>query len=135
MLYFGPLCSLRTLHNIWDNKMTTNAFVLSWDQLGLESIIPITQYEDWEHQNLLDILANKKPEQNPLGAILFSLKMRAQFNQQRHYEIYAIDCSEDITEEWWRNSFDSAPQAMADMVRDRGVKIYSDRISNNIKIV
>lgn len=114
--------------------MTTNAFVLSWDQLGLESVIPITQYEDWEHQDLLDVLADRKPTTNPLGKILFSLTMRARFNQQRHYEIYAIDCDTSITEEDWRDMFERNPQGSADMVRERGVVIHSDRLSTKIKI-
>jgi len=46
--------------------MTTNAFILSWDQLGIEAVVPITQYEDWDHQNLVNVLAGaKKKRQSP----------------------------------------------------------------------
>jgi len=31
---------------------TQNAFIFSWDQLGIESIIPITKYEHHDKQNL-----------------------------------------------------------------------------------
>lgn len=116
--------------------MTTNAFILSWDQLGIEAVVPITQYEDWDHQNLVNVLAGTKKKDNPLSQLLGRLVMRARFNSQRHYEIYAIDCDKEMTEQDWHDMFESSPQATADLVRERGVKIFSDRAEQSkIKIV
>ncbi len=61
--------------------------------------------------------------------------MRARFNPQRHYEIYAIDCDKDITADAWRVMWETCPQETADLVRARGHKIYSDRANKQeIKI-
>mgnify|MGYP003351755240 CR=1 FL=1 len=51
--------------------MTTNAFLLSWDMTGLEAVVPISQYEEHEHQNLVEVLAGKKKTKNPLHQIVF----------------------------------------------------------------
>jgi len=116
--------------------MTTNAFILSWDQLGIEAVVPITQYEDWDHQNLVNVLAGTRKKDNPLSQLLGRLVMRARFNSQRHYEIYAIDCDKEMTEQDWHDMFERSPQATADLVRERGVKIHSDRAeTSKIKIV
>jgi hypothetical protein len=107
--------------------MTTNAYIFSWDNLGIESIVPITQYEHHDKQNLIRMLSEKKTEPNPLDNILRMMLMRARFNTQRHYEIYAIDCDSSMDEQFWRDQWDKYPQETAELIRDRGHKIYSDR--------
>lgn len=115
--------------------MTTNAFLLSWDCNGLEGCVPITQYEDMDEQNFMEVLAGKAKSDNPLGRILSMMTLRAQFNPQRNYEIYAIDCFDGMTDRDWHRMFDENPQGMADLVREKGVKIYSDRSTTVRKIV
>lgn len=107
--------------------MTTNAFIFAWDQLGIEAIVPITKYEGWDEQNTWNILKGEKPERNPLNGIIQQLTLRAMFNPQRHYEIYAIDCDESLDEEFWRKQWEEHPQATADLIREKGHKFYSDR--------
>ena len=114
--------------------MTTNAYIFSWDQLGIESIISITEYEQWDHENLLNILGGSPSKRNPLHSILQQLILRARFNSQRHYEIYAIDCAEGMDTEFWTTQWENSPQETADLIRKRGVKIYSDRQTSQIKI-
>ena len=109
--------------------MTTNAFIFSWDQLGIEAIVPITQYEHHDKQNLIRILSEKSVERNPLDSIVRSLILRARYNPQRHYEIYAVDCDESMDEKFWREQWEEHPQATADLIRDRGHKLYSDRVT------
>lgn len=107
--------------------MTTNAFIFMWCELGIEAVVPITQYEDQDKLNTWAILKGEQPGKNPLDAIVKHMRMRAQFNGQRRYEIYAIDCPEGVTEddlyECWHNS----PQYMADLTREKGVSIVSNR--------
>ena len=55
------------------------------------------------------------------------LAMRAKFNSHRFYEIYAIDVDDGITSDDIKDWFESAPQEMADLIRKRGRKLYSDR--------
>jgi hypothetical protein len=107
--------------------MTKNAFIFSWDQEGIEAIIPITEYEHVEKQNLMRILSEKPTVRNPLNGIIQHLLLRARFNPQRCYEIYAIDCTEDLDEKFWREQWAEYPQDTADLIRKRGQKLYSDR--------
>lgn len=115
--------------------MTTNAFIFSWDCEGIESIIPITSYENWDKQQLINLLKDHKRERNPLDTIIRNLVIRARYNTHRHYEIYAIDCSEDLDEAFWRDQWTDHPQETADLIRDRGHKIYSDRVTKAPVIV
>jgi hypothetical protein len=107
--------------------MTKNAYIFSWDQEGIEAIIPITQYEHWDQKNLMRILSEKPTVRNPLNGIIQHLLLRAKFNSHRCYEIYSVDCSEDMDEKFWRNQWEEYPQATADLIRERGHKLYSDR--------
>lgn len=107
--------------------MTTNAFIFSWDMYGIESIVPITQYEHQDKINLMRILKEEKTERNPLDDIVRMLILRARFNPQRHYEIYAVDCDSSLDEEFWRTQWAENPQFTADLIRERGHKLYSDR--------
>ena len=115
--------------------MTSNAFIFSWCNEGIESIIPITQYEHWDKQNLMNMLAEKPTQRNPLDTIVRNLLLRARFNSQRHYEIYAIDCDKDLDEQFWREQWEENPQFTAELVRERGHKLFSDRATKNAVIV
>ena len=114
---------------------TKNAFIFSWDQLGIEAIIPISQYEHIEQQNLIRILSEKPKIKNPLDGVVRSLLLRARYNPQRHYEIYAVDCTEEMDEVFWREQWEEYPQATAELIRERGHKLYSDRAeTHKVKI-
>lgn len=115
--------------------MTTNAYIFSWDMTGIDAIVPITQYEGIDAENILRILKDEPTERNPLNSILQMMIMRARANSHRHYEIYAIDCAFEINEKEWRTQWESDPQAMADLIRVRGEKIYSDRVDKAIQVI
>ena len=115
--------------------MTKNAFIFSWDQLGIESIRPITQYEYHEQENTMRLLREQPRIRNPLDGVVRNLLMRARFNPQRHYEIYAVDCTEGMDEKFWREQWDEYPQETAELIRDRGHKLYSDRATNEDRIL
>jgi hypothetical protein len=115
--------------------MTKNAYLFAWDQTGIESIIPITQYEEWDKKNTWNVLTDQQTERNPLNSIIQSLILRARYNSHRHYEIYAIECAFDIGEEEWRKIWQENPQATADLIRERGQKIYSDREDRTSQVI
>lgn len=115
--------------------MTTNAFIFSWDCNGVEAIVPISQYEGWDAENTFRILVDQRTEPNPLDSIVRNLVLRARYNSQRHYEIYAIDCSADMDEEFWREQWATEPQVTAELIRERGQQIYSDRATSKPVIV
>ena len=107
--------------------MTTNAFIFCWDCYGIESIIPISEYEHHDKQQLINMLSDNPVKVNPLNAIIGSLQMRARANHHRHYEIYSVDCEESLTREFWRQQWETYPQETAELIRKNGVKLYSDR--------
>jgi hypothetical protein len=115
--------------------MTTNAYLVYWCEEGLESIIPITEYEHIDRDNTFRVLNDQEPVRNPMTGVLQGMLLRARVNSQRHYELYAIDCNSDITKHDLEQMFEDNPQSAADLIRARGHKIYGDRTNTNrIKI-
>ena len=108
--------------------MTTNAFLFSWDCTGVEAVIPITQYEDWDTANAFAVLEGNSKTPNPLNSTINAILMRARFNPQRFYEVYVVDCDASISVKDWRDMWDASPQLCADMIRKRGVKLYGEPI-------
>ena len=116
--------------------MTTNAYLVYWSSEGLESVVPITQYEHIDAENTFRILSNQDPIRNPMYSIIQMMILRGRVNGQRHYELYAIDCDKTITKENLEQMFEDDPQAAADLIRSQGVKVFSDRaVKNRVKIV
>jgi hypothetical protein len=62
-------------------------------------------------------------------------EMRAQYNPQRHYEIYAIGVDSSITQEDIRDMFETDPQYAADLIRARGERIYGHRRTQKDAII
>ena len=106
--------------------MTKNAYLFSWDCTGVEAVIPISQYEDWDTVNAFAVLEGKPTTPSPLNSTVNAILMRARFNAQRFYEVYAVDCEEGIGEQDWRDMWEASPQMCADMIRKRGVKLYGE---------
>ena len=96
-----------------------------WCSEGLECVIDITEEEK---KSMWAQLNGKKYQP---GFSLDTLKLRAQFNSQRHYEIYTFD-SGDFGLTDVRNLFETTPQTMVDFVRENGDKIYSDRAGDSV---
>jgi hypothetical protein len=50
--------------------------------------------------------------------------------------LYAIDCDSNITKQDLETMFNDTPQAAADLIRDRGHRLYSNRAKQSrVKIV
>lgn len=111
--------------------MTTNAFLFSWDCTGVEAVIPITEYEDWDTANAFNVLEGKAKTANPLNSTVNAILMRARYNPQRFYEVYVVDCDEGITVGDWRDMWEINPQMCADIIRARGVKLYGEPMPVN----
>ena len=101
----------------------SNLFLVSWDCTGLEAVINVT---DYEKEATWATLKNEDPPVR-LGSMVNHLMLRARANSQRHYEIYTMNVAEGISDEDIRTMFESDPQGSADLIRDRGNQIYSDR--------
>jgi hypothetical protein len=113
-----------------DEYEITQKFLLVWDMYGIEAIIDLTlEMQDEVEYRLKDTSCDPK---NYCNTIDFWM-LRARFNPHRNYEIYAITVPEDITREKLAEWFNESPQALADLIRDKGVKLYGLR--NNMKPV
>ena len=107
--------------------MTVNAYLFMWNCHGIESIVPITQYEDQSKLYMWKILKGEPTGKNPLDDILDAMMLRARFNAERSYEVYAMDCEEGITQADLFDLWDNSPQYAADLTREKGVCMFSNR--------
>lgn len=98
--------------------------LLYWCSEGLEHVCDLT---DMQHQDLLDCLRTGQENTNNVGRMLTYMTLRARSNPQRNYEIYAITVDDTITVDTMRDQFQTEPQAMVDLIRQRGQCLYSDR--------
>ena len=105
-------------------------FVVSWCCEGLEGIIPVTELE---REETFNILAGKAGVGNKAAHSVNAMILRARFNPQRFYEVYAISAQRGISADDIRGMFDADPQTAADIIRERGQKLYSDRRSEKKK--
>lgn len=111
--------------------MTTNAYLVYWCEEGLESVIPITQYELWDRDNTFKVLSDQETVRNPLNQMIQNMLLRARVNGQRHYELYAVDCDNSIDKTDIEQMFEHDPQTAADLFRQRGHRLFSDRAEKN----
>jgi hypothetical protein len=73
---------------------------------------------------------------NPINTIIQTMLLRARYNTQRHYELYAIEADTGIAGRDIEAMFDHDPQGSADTIRKIGVKLWSDRAKpDRVKIV
>jgi hypothetical protein len=111
--------------------MTTNAYLVYWCEEGLESVVPITEYEHCDRDNTFRVLNDQETVRNPLNQMIQNMMLRARVNSQRHYELYAIDCDNSIDKTDIEQMFETDPQSAADLFRSRGHRLYSDRAEKN----
>jgi hypothetical protein len=106
-------------------------FVIMWDCNGLEYIGDVTA----DDQRM--IVETLKGKESPRRALAnpHHLRLRAQFNPQRHYEIYFVSATAGITEADIRDMFEADPQTAADTIRELGTVFYSDRATQKAAIV
>ena len=98
-------------------------FLVMWDCNGLEYVADITA----DHQRMTWEKLQGKNSPKHAYANPYHLKLRAQFNSQRHYEIYTFNAVEGIGEQEIRDMFKNSPQTAADTIRGIGHCIHSDR--------
>jgi hypothetical protein len=105
-------------------------FVAVWDCTGLEYVCDVTEKQG---QQVWNRISGRGAD--PRIPNLMHLRLRAQANQHRHYEIYLFEANEGITEQDIINMFENAPQQAADTIRNLGHCYYSDRVTSVPKIV
>jgi hypothetical protein len=116
-----------------------NCYLLSWDMYGLEAVIDVTEWErrheQAEKERVWGVLGSEGLEdpgnqvERNLNQIVTAILMRARVNSQRHYEVYTVQTDSGISADDMKRMFEDNPQIMADLVRERGKKLWGDRIS------
>ena len=110
----------------------------SWDREGFECLEDITAKhpDNFEKDQIIDILKDKSPQKNPLARQISAMKLRARVNAQRCYEIYVFTTQDDIefkdVEDWMI----ADPQSLVDWVRvNHYVQVYSDYEPNRKPVI
>jgi len=99
-----------------------------WDCNGLEAV---EQLPD-PAETTFALLKGTEPPKPPN---IMHWRLRAQFNTQRHYEIYVVDATKGITKDDIVEMFEASPQTAADTIRGIGTVFYSDRQTQKAAIV
>lgn len=97
-----------------------NKFIVMWCSEGLECMFDIT---DMDHDAMISGLKNE-PIKTPFNISMMML--RARYNDQRSYEIYTFEVQDSISCEEMKDLFNDSPQYFAELIREKGHKIYSD---------
>jgi len=103
-------------------------FAVMWDCNGLEAL---EQLPD-ESETTFALLKGVEPPKPPN---IMHWRLRAQFNTQRHYEIYIFSAAGGITAQDIREMFEADPQSAADTIRRIGTVFHSDRQTRQPAIV
>lgn len=78
-------------------------------------------------------LKGEKPTVRIPGIDLLILRARA--NPQRNYEIYTVQVDADVRLKDIQQMFKDSPQDMADLIRARGHRLYSDRLYTEDRVI
>ena len=119
-------------------------FILSWDCNGLETCQDLTEHLNtanlFEKEKIFDLI--RDPEATPrnetmrrVNQMVGHLMLRAQVNPQRNYEIYLLKTDRSINKQDLVSMFEDTPQSAADLIRERGTKVYSNRETKKRVIV
>ena len=103
-------------------------FAIMWDCNGLEAVEQLPDPAD----TTFALLKGTTPPEYPN---IMHWRLRAQFNTQRHYEIYVFEAVKGITKDDIVEMFEAAPQTAADTIRRIGTVFYSDRQTQKAAIV
>lgn len=113
-----------------EDEDRVRTFIISWDMTGLECVIDA---DELQGENVLRALKGERSD--ALRNTLQMLMLRARYNTQRHYEIYSINTAWEISKEDLEQMFENDPQGSADLIRERGKKLYSDRINKPTQVI
>lgn len=97
-----------------------NRYVTLFDNEGFESIIDITCDET---EKITAALEDRENPEKEIYSLINTLTLRARFNLHRKPEIWVFWSHID-TDTLWEISQEN-PQQLADLIRDKGVKIFA----------
>lgn len=116
------------MNNDMGNKDEYDRFLLVWDMNGLEAAINMSEMA----RNDVEAKLKGTHPTDSISTMLNYYELRTRFNNQRNYEIYAINLPSDTTRDDVFRWFDGNEQSMADLIRHKGTPF---RKRENIKPV
>lgn len=105
-------------------------YLIMWDCYGLEAVLDITKQVK---QYTLSLLNNGKDLPSVPG--FNSMLLRAQINSERMYEIYAIELDDQFDIDQIRELFETSPQEIVNLIREKGSQIFSNYDPNMKRII
>lgn len=98
-------------------------FLAYWSNEGLESVIDL---KNLEREILIGLLKNENQSfERKVNNIISGMILRARYNSNRKYEIYIFDAEKSITLEMIQEQFQECPQQIVDLIREKGIKLFS----------
>ena len=94
-------------------------YITLFDELGFESIIDITCDDAVRAEA---VLYDKDDPQKEIIQLINKLSLRARFNPHRSPEIWVF--WSEVDEKTLFKSAEENPQAMADLIRNKGVNVF-----------
>lgn len=109
--------------------------IVMWCSEGLECIIPIDMDKLSDGGDMLAKLEGVKNEYpRKINQTLSMLSLRARMNSQRNYEIYKLE-TDGITKETLEQCFEDNPQGIVNLIREKGVKIFGEKLKTKPVII
>lgn len=109
----------------------SDVFLLSWDMLGLETCVNVSEME---RQRTFDTLKGHKPT-NSINVMINAIILRARYNAQRHYEVYTVAMDREFSKHDVETAFNANPQAFAELIRKRGNCLFSARYEHDKAVI
>lgn len=108
-----------------DDDGGSERYLIVWDMYGLELAINM---DGCVSKRVEAALLGKEHKEVDLDHLVQRSLLRARFNSHRNYEIYAIGMPAGTTEDDVVDMFERSPQAMADLIRRKGLRLHGNRI-------
>lgn len=110
---------------------------------GLESAVNASKYQVGHEEHEKQLVWNTLQGVPTTGSdpvrefnrIMQCILMRARVNNHRHYEVYVVDMPSYISEGDVTLMFKENPQGMADLIREKGTKYFSNRASTGKVVI
>jgi hypothetical protein len=99
-------------------------WVVLFDNEGLDSLLP---WGELAQDRILEKLSGGEMKAENPQHIVSRLMLRARFNQQRSPEVWTYETDNDIMYDEMRSLWESNPQYMADLIREKGEQLYGDK--------
>jgi hypothetical protein len=101
-------------------KAEVITWVIVWDDLGLESLVNLTELEcETVMKRLQDGFAP-----DGIARIMRMTQLRSRLNSHRNPEIWVFEVADDVSETQIRHAFDLNTDGFKQIIRDKGIKQF-----------